>query len=139
MSTWVQFGKRIRSFQAIAHQIALLAENLAIASISAEAACVESATGPLALLPIAAAKVCAAEAATVAAGIAHAVHGAIGFTHEHQLHLTTRRLWAWRSEYGSSTAWSQRIGRAVCAGGAAGYWPAITADALPALAETTAA
>jgi acyl-CoA dehydrogenase len=131
----VQFGKPIGSFQAIGHQIAVLAEQVALASVSAEVACAESGTESLALLPIAAAKVSAAEAATMAAGIAHAVHGAIGFTHEHQLHLSTRRLWAWRSEYGSSTAWSQRIGHAVCAGGAAAFWPAITSGALPALTQ----
>ena len=122
----VQFGKPIGSFQAIGHQIAVLAEHVALASVSAEAACVESSAEQLALLPIASAKVCSAEAAGIAAGIAHAVHGAIGFTHEHQLHLTTRRLWAWRSEYGSLTDWSQRIGRAVCAGGAAEFWPMVT-------------
>jgi hypothetical protein len=26
------------------------------------------------------------------------VHGAMGFTHEHALHFTTRRLWAWSDE-----------------------------------------
>ena len=121
----VQFGKPIGNFQAIQHQIAVLAEHTAMASVAAEAACAESADA-LATLPIAAAKVCCAEAATVAAGIAHAVHGAIGFTHEHVLHLTTRRLWAWRSEYGSLTHWSQRIGESVCAGGAAAFWPTLT-------------
>lgn len=131
----VQFGKPIGSFQAIGHQIASLAEQVALVSVSAEAACAESGASGFALLPIASAKVCAAEAAGIAAGIAHAVHGAIGFTHEHQLHLTTRRLWSWRSEFGSSTEWSQRIGRAACAAGADGYWPGITAGALAGLDE----
>ncbi len=131
----VQFGKPIGSFQAIGHQIAVLAEHVALASVAAEAACAESDAAGFALLPIAAAKVSSAEAAGIAAGIAHAVHGAIGFTHEHALHLTTRRLWAWRSECGSLTEWSQRIGRAACAAGAAGFWPAITQGALPALSE----
>lgn len=125
----VQFGKPIGSFQAIGHQIAVLAEHVALASVTAEAACAESSPERLALLPIAAAKVCSAEAAGIAAGIAHAVHGAIGFTHEHQLHLTTRRLWAWRSEYGSLTDWSQRIGRAVCKAGVSQLWPTVTGGA----------
>lgn len=133
----VQFGQPIGSFQAIGHQIAVLAEHVALASVSAEAACAESGDAGLALLPIAAAKVCSADAAGVAATIAHAVHGAIGFTHEHALHLTTRRLWSWRSECGSLTEWSQRIGRAACAAGADGFWPAITQGALPALSENT--
>ncbi|WP_077033203.1 acyl-CoA dehydrogenase family protein [Pelomonas sp. KK5] len=118
----VQFGKPIGSFQAIGHQIAVLAEQVALATVTAEAACAEFAP-----LRIASAKVCSAEAAGIAAGIAHAVHGAMGFTHEHRLHLSTRRLWAWRSEYGSASEWSQRIGRLACAGGATNFWPAITA------------
>lgn len=118
----VQFGKPIGSFQAIGHQIAVLAEQVALATVTAEAACAEFAP-----LRIASAKVCSAEAAGIAAGIAHAVHGAMGFTHEHRLHLSTRRLWAWRSEFGSASEWSQRIGRLACVGGAAKFWPAITA------------
>ncbi|CAN7758735.1 acyl-CoA/acyl-ACP dehydrogenase [Pseudorhodoferax sp. LjRoot39] len=125
-----QFGRPIGAFQAIQHQIAVLAEHVALAGIAAEAACAESnsaCVGGYAPLPIAVAKVCSAEAAGTAAGIAHAVHGAIGFTHEHTLHLLTRRLWAWRSEYGSLTHWSQRLGTAACVGGAQALWPAITA------------
>ena len=34
-------------------------------------------------------------------GIAHAVHGAIGITDEHDLQLYTRRLLAWRAEFGA--------------------------------------
>jgi acyl-CoA dehydrogenase len=134
----VQFGKPIGSFQAIGHQIAVMAEHVALASVSAEAACAESGDDGLALLPIAAAKVCSAEASSISAGIAHAVHGAIGFTHEFHLHLTTRRLWAWRSEYGSLTDWSQRIGRAACAGGASGFWAGVTSGTLPALTASGA-
>lgn len=125
----VQFGKPIGAFQTIQHQIAVLAEQTGFAAVAAEAAFAESMSG-LALLPIAVAKVCTAEAASEGARIAHAVHGAIGFTHEHSLHLSTRRLWAWRSEFGSLTVWSQRLGRAICAAGAAGFWPLVTRGSL---------
>ena len=140
----VQFGKPIGSFQVIQHQIALLAEHTIAANMAAEAAFAESgdtADDTLATLQIAVAKVSCAEAASVAAGIAHAVHGAIGFTHEYALNHTTRRLWSWRSEYGSSTTWSQRIGQAVSANGAAALWPALTAGTmeLPTLAATDGA
>ena len=37
----VQFGKAIGSFQAIGHQIAVLAEHVALACVTAEAACAE--------------------------------------------------------------------------------------------------
>ncbi len=133
----VQFGKPIGSFQAIQHQIALLAEQAAASVIAAEAAFAESGER-LARLPVTAAKICASEAAGVGAGVAHAVHGAIGFTHEHALHLSTRRLWSWRSEFGTLTDWSQQLGRAVCAGGSGAFWPSITAGAPGACKETRA-
>ena len=121
----VQFGKPIGHFQVIQQQIALLAEHAASALLAAEAAFAE-AEEDFSLLPVMAAKICAGEAASVAASIAHAVHGAIGFTDEHSLHLKTRRLWAWRAEYGSQTYWSQRLGRHICASGAAALWPTLT-------------
>jgi alkylation response protein AidB-like acyl-CoA dehydrogenase len=120
-----QFGKAIGSFQAIQQQLAVFAEQAAAAGIAAEAAFVESRSG-LAALTIAAAKISSAEAASVGAGIAHSVHGAIGFTEEYPLHLLTRRLWAWRSEFGSASLWSQRLGVRVCQGGSEGYWPLLT-------------
>ena len=130
----VQFGKPIGSFQAIQHQIAVLSEHAAASVLASEAAFAESGEA-LARLPVAAALICSAEAAGVGAAVAHAVHGAIGFTHEHALHLSTRRLWSWRSEFGSLTDWSQQLGRAVCLGGAGNLWPAITDGRLAALEE----
>ncbi len=128
----VQFGKSIGSFQAIQHQIAVLSEHSGAAAVAAECAFAESldGAGGFGPLPIAAAKICSAEACGLAASVAHTVHGAIGFTHEHALHLSTRRLWSWRSEFGNATHWSQRLGRAVCAGGSAALWPALTAGHL---------
>ncbi|MBB3219957.1 acyl-CoA dehydrogenase family protein [Pseudoduganella umbonata] len=121
----VQFGKPIGSFQAIQHQVAVLAEHAAAAVMACEAAFAAEDTRIVRLQAIAA-KICASEAAGIGAGIAHAVHGAIGFTHEHSLHLSTRRLWSWRSEFGSASTWSQRLGRAVCAAGPEAFWPGIT-------------
>lgn len=133
----VQFGKPIGSFQALQQQIAVLSEHSGAATVAAECAFAESmdAAGGFATLPIAAAKIYSAEAASFAASVAHTVHGAIGFTHEHALHLSTRRLWAWRSEFGNATSWAQQLGQAVCQGGAGVLWPAITSGqlALPAL------
>ncbi len=63
------------------------------------------------------------EAATRGTGIAHQVHGAIGFTHEHALHFATRRLWAWREEFGTDAFWAARLGRAAIGARAAGFWP----------------
>jgi acyl-CoA dehydrogenase len=126
----VQFGKPIGDFQAIQQQLAVLAEHTASSLLSAEAAFAES-ERTLAALAIMAAKICASEAASIGASIAHAVHGAIGFTDEHGLHLRTRRLWAWRAEYGSETYWSQRLGRQACESGASALWPMLTQSAEP--------
>lgn len=123
-----QFGKPIGSFQAIQQQLAVFAEQAAAANSAAEAAFAESDLS-LAWFPIAVAKVSTAEAATQCANIAHAVHGAIGFTQEYSLHLFTRRLWAWRGEFGSATRWSQQLGERVCSGGGEGFWPMLTQNA----------
>jgi acyl-CoA dehydrogenase len=131
----VQFGKPISAFQAIQHQLAQMAQHTGSALVSAEAAFVESGN-QLAAWQIAAAKVCGAEAAGAVAAMAHAVHGAIGFTHEHALQLGTRRLWAWRSEFGNLGHWTQRLGRAVAQGGSASLWPAVTSGRLAALSST---
>jgi acyl-CoA dehydrogenase len=132
----VQFGKPIGHFQVIQQQIAVLAEHTACGLIAAEAAFAES-TVDLSALSIMAAKICVGEAASIGAATAHAVHGAIGFTDEHSLHLKTRRLWAWRAEYGSQAYWSQRLGRAVCESGPHALWPMLTqaATAIPAAGE----
>jgi acyl-CoA dehydrogenase len=76
---------------------------------------------------IAVAKVRAGEAAGIGAGIAHQVHGAIGFTYEHQLHFVTRRLWSWRAEFGGEGYWAEELGRGVAALGADALWPSVTA------------
>ncbi len=74
------------------------------------------------LLRVASAKIRAGEAATRAAEIAHQVHGAIGYTEEHQLHRFTLRLWAWRDEFGSETEWASWVGAAVARIGGEGLW-----------------
>lgn len=116
-----QFGRPIASFQAIKQQIALLAGEVAAAVAVSEAA-LASADGARAGFEIAAAKLRAARAATIATEIAHQVHGAIGFTREHQLQHFTRRLWSWRDEHGAEGNWETRLGRQVVDVGADGLW-----------------
>jgi acyl-CoA dehydrogenase len=123
----VQFGRPIARFQAIQQQLALLAEQAAAAWVAAESAAIAVATDrPSAALAVASAKIRAGEAAGKVAEIAHQVHGAIGFTHEHSLHRLTRRLWSWRDEFGNESYWSRELGREVMAAGADALWPTIT-------------
>ena len=120
-----QFGRPIGNFQAIQHNLAVLAGHAAAASIAAERAFAAADSGNLAF-HVAAAKIRAGEAAGIAAGLAHAVHGAIGFTYEHSLHFATRRLWSWRAEFGGESHWSAELGRHVTARGADLLWPDLT-------------
>lgn len=121
-----QFGRAIGAFQAIQHQLAVLAGHVAAAGIAAEHAFRAADRGESAW-EVAAAKVRAGEAVGTAAAIAHAVHGAIGFTYEHSLHFATRRLWSWRAEFGHETRWAVELGRRVLARGADALWADLTA------------
>ena len=120
-----QFGKPIGNFQAIQHNLAVLAGHVAAAGSAAEQAFLAADRGDP-RRAVAAAKVRAGEAAGIGAGIAHQVHGAIGFTYEHSLHFATRRLWSWRAEFGSESVWAQALGRAVAARGADQLWADLT-------------
>lgn len=122
-----QFGKPIGSFQAIQHQLAILAGHSAAATRAVDAAFDRMADGGDIAFEAAVAKIRCGEAAGVAASIAHQTHGAIGFTDEHRLHYYTRRLWSWRSEFGGEAYWSGVLGKKVAAVGADGFWPLVTA------------
>jgi acyl-CoA dehydrogenase len=116
-----QFGRPIGSFQAVQQELALLAGEVAAAR-----AAVDLAVEQPEPFWIATAKIRTGDAATRASAIAHQVHGAIGYTQEHDLHLYTRRVWAWRDEYGSEEEWSVRLGELVAASGADELWPLLT-------------
>jgi len=78
-------------------------------------------------LEAASAKIRVGEAAGEGAAIAHQVLGAIGFTQEHVLHRYTRRLWAWRDDFGSESVWAVKLGQLVAAKGADALWPMLAA------------
>jgi acyl-CoA dehydrogenase len=121
-----QFGRAIGSFQAIQHNLALLAGHTAAAGIAAASAFRAADRGDAAF-EIAAAKIRTGEAAGLGAGIAHQCHGAIGFTYEHSLHFVTRRLWSWRAEFGAESHWAGELGRRVAERGADRLWSDLTA------------
>ena len=122
----VQFGRPIGKFQAIQHSLAVMATQAAAAVAAADLGAEAVADG-VRLLPIAAAKARTGEAAGIAAGLAHQVHGAIGFTYEHHLHFFTKRLWSWRDEFGNEAAWNLLVGRHMARAGADRLWAEITA------------
>ena len=124
----VQFGRPIGKFQAIQQNLAILAGQTVAAAAAADIAAEAVAAG-LDMIDIAAAKARAGEAASIGAGLAHQVHGAIGFTQEHRLHFFTKRLWSWRDEFGNEAEWSAALGRRAAAGGADRLWPDLVARA----------
>nr|WP_294529505.1 acyl-CoA dehydrogenase family protein [uncultured Rhodopila sp.] len=121
-----QFGRPIGKFQAVQQNLAVLAGQTAAAVAAADMAA-EAVAGGIKLLPIAAAKARAGEAAGIGASIAHQIHGAIGFTFEHDLHFLTRRLWSWRDEFGNDAAWNRLLGTHMARAGADRLWVEITA------------
>jgi acyl-CoA dehydrogenase len=124
----VQFGRPIAKLQAIQQSLALAGAEVAAAAAATEAAAreVDKHGFAEASFAIAAAKARAGEAAGHVARITHQVHGAIGFTREHDLRLVTTRLWAWRDEDGSEAYWNDRVGARALEAGAEGLWPLLT-------------
>lgn len=132
----LQFGKAIGAYQAIQQQLALLAGEFSSARVAALMACRDLPSQHQhgtnsALFSVSVAKIRAGDASNQATSIAHQVHGAIGFTYEHALNFATRRLWTWRSDYGSATFWSEQLGKAFIAGRARQFWPSLTARRFP--------
>jgi acyl-CoA dehydrogenase len=104
-----QFGRPIGKFQAIQHQLSVLAEHSFAARMAAQIGC-QSHTSVPERLRVAVAKARTSEAAVEAAAIAHSVHGALGITAEFDLQLYTRRLHAWRRAAGSESFWHMVLG-----------------------------
>ncbi len=122
-----QFGRSLGKFQAIQHQLALMAEQTLAAHMAAQIGCADCRPDGLvdsptvvatpAYLPNALragiAKARASEAAVVVADLAHSIHGAIGFTEAFDLQLFTRRLHTWRQAAGAESYWHREIGQAL--------------------------
>ena len=121
----IQFGRPVARFQAVQQQMAELATHAAAALSATEAAYRIADTG-LDPHSIGVAKTVAGEASGKATAIAHAVHGAMGFTQEHSLHFFTRRLWAWRMEGGTDAWWAGELGRKAARLGSASVWQLLT-------------
>ena len=113
----VQFGKAIGKFQAIQHQLSVMAEHVACAGVAAELAFKAGEKVP-AQLAAATAKARTSASVPLVASTAHALHGAIGVTEEFDLQLYSRRLHEWRMADGSETYWNRIVGETMLGHGA---------------------
>jgi alkylation response protein AidB-like acyl-CoA dehydrogenase len=107
-----QFGVPIGSFQAVKHAAAtmLVSVEAARSIVYFAASSVEEGQTESALhAAIAKAQVC--RDASNAAETALTMHGAIGYTWEHDLHLLYKRVKLNARLFGSPTAWNERIAR----------------------------
>jgi acyl-CoA dehydrogenase len=124
-----QFGRPIGRFQILQHYLAEMAGEAAAARAAVENATDVAASGAAdddVTLAVAAAKAYAGRAVATINRLAHQLHGAIGFTDEHRLQYTTRRLWAWRDEHGTDAEWAAVLGRAVGQAGGDALWDRVT-------------
>lgn len=116
-----QFGREISKFQVIQQMLAELADHMLASAVLTEAAA-ESLTTPM----IAAARSRLGDAADAAIATSHQVHGAMGFSREYALNHRTRRLMAWRDDYGSVLAWRRALAGAFVECTREGFWPAVS-------------
>ncbi len=125
----VAFEKQISKFQAVQHNLAKLAGEVAAAVTAAGSAADtianRSSFDDAVFFEVAAAKVRCAEAAEKGTAIAHQVHGAIGFSMEHILHRYTLRALGWRDDFGHESYWATELGKFVAARGADELWPLV--------------
>lgn len=108
----VQFGQPVGRFQAVAQHVVTLAQMATMATLNVDRAGLAVLRGT-AGFEIKALKQVVDKNATVAARAAHQAHGAIGMTQEYRLQQLTRRLYAWRGEFGTEKQLAEELGRAI--------------------------
>jgi alkylation response protein AidB-like acyl-CoA dehydrogenase len=121
----IQFGQPVGSFQAVKHQLADVAIGLEFARPLLDAAAVALTEGPgagtdgtgTAARDVSAAKVACTDAARRAARAALQVHGAIGYTQEHDLHLWLTKVRALAGAWGSQAEHRAQVMAAIAADG----------------------
>jgi 3-oxocholest-4-en-26-oyl-CoA dehydrogenase beta subunit len=104
-----QFGKPIGSFQAVQHHCANMAIDVLGARFIAYEAIWRLARGLDASTEVAVAKTWVSEAYQRVCALGHQVHGAIGFTAEHDLHFHTRHAIASALTYGDPDTHTDRL------------------------------
>ena len=105
-----QFGRAIGSFQAVKHHLSNALIRLEFARpVVYRAAWSIAERSPTASRDASMAKAHASDAATLAARSALQVHGAIGYTWEHDLHLWMKRAWSLAASWGDAPAHRARV------------------------------
>jgi len=112
-----QFGRPVGAFQAVKHKLADVAIGLEFAGplLDAAAAAVDGGA-PTAARDVSAAKVACADAAWLAARAALQVHGAVGYTAEHDLSLWLTKVRALVPAWGSQALHRERVMAALARG-----------------------
>jgi len=125
-----QFGSPLSRRQVVQHYIAEMFGALMATRAACDAAvsALTGGTGPASLAASLATRIEADRMASVVARLSHQLHGAIGFTQEHPLHVSTTRLTAWRQDDLSETACVLELARLVQ--GLGGPWDTLTARRL---------
>lgn len=108
-----QFGRPIGAFQAVAHRCADMQADVDAVRLLALQAAWSLDHHPPADLEVGAAKAFATEAVRRVFGHAHQVHGALGFSMEHDLQLFTRRAKAFELSWGSVDRHRERVAQAM--------------------------
>ncbi|MBN9739964.1 acyl-CoA dehydrogenase [Amycolatopsis sp. A1MSW2902] len=108
-----QFGRPIGSFQAVQHHCADMAVDVLGARLTAYEAAWRLSEGLPAEMEVAVAKASVSEAYRRVCALGHQVHGAIGFTYEHDLHLYSRHQFACSLSFGDTDAHIDYVARAL--------------------------
>jgi acyl-CoA dehydrogenase len=108
VTTRTQFGRPLSSFQAIQHQVAVMAEEVAAATLAAHIGL----SGPgFSTDRSAIAKLRCNEAAELLTATAHQLHGAIGATAEYDLQLWTTELRRLQRTQGTAATHALALGK----------------------------
>jgi alkylation response protein AidB-like acyl-CoA dehydrogenase len=127
VATRHQFGRPLVKLQAVQHLLASIISERDLLDFAVRANLVtEPAPGAAA-----AASATASRIANRVAAVAHQLHGAIGITQEHDLHLSTSRLVAWNDSPRSQRSWEHEVGDLIAGADDTRLWNLIT-NAIPA-------